>query len=159
MTRIGILSDTHLDRVTETFKETVRREFQDVDLIVHAGDMTSRAIHDYLSNWRLLAVRGNMDDYDLSLSLPEQRIEEVEGRKVAIVHGWGSPVGLPELILQRFRDADLIIFGHTHEPLARWRGSTLLFNPGSYRGYPGRKGTIGIIELGDRVTFSHRDVA
>jgi hypothetical protein len=159
MTRIGILSDTHLDRVTDTFKETARREFQDVDLIIHAGDMTSRSVYDYLANWKLFAVRGNMDDYDLSLALPEHRIEEIEGRRVAIIHGWGSPMGLPDLILQRFRDVDLIVFGHTHVPLAQWRGPTLLFNPGSYRGYPGRGGTVGIIELGEQTVFSHRDVS
>ncbi len=38
--KIGILSDTHLANITEDFKETMKRVFEDVDMIIHAGDMT-----------------------------------------------------------------------------------------------------------------------
>jgi len=43
-----------------------------VDIIIHAGDMVSRAIYDYLCNWDLRAVKGNMDDFDLDNILREK---------------------------------------------------------------------------------------
>ena len=74
--KIAVISDTHLAHPTEGFKRAMKALFSDVDMMLHAGDMTSSSVFDYLSNWDLRAVRGNMDDFDLGARLPESRVEE-----------------------------------------------------------------------------------
>jgi hypothetical protein len=91
--KIAVISDTHLAHPTEGFKRHMKTLFGDVDIVLHAGDMTSSSVFDYLSNWDLRAVRGNMDDFDLAARLPESRVEEIAGRRIGIIHGWGSPRG------------------------------------------------------------------
>ncbi len=132
--------------------------FSDADIILHAGDMTSTSVFDYLSNWDLRAVRGNMDDFDLGARLPESRVEEVAGRRIGIIHGWGSPQGLEDKVFRAFREVDIIVFGHSHLPLNTRKGGVILFNPGSYRGGYSTPGTVGIIEIAGEVALRHLQV-
>jgi putative phosphoesterase len=156
--KIGILSDTHLTHITEDFKETTKRVFDGVDMIIHAGDMTGISVFNYLSNWELKAVRGNMDDFDLYNLLPEKRIENIMGKNIGIIHGKGPPHGIENVVLKEFQNVDLIIYGHSHVPLETKKGGVLLFNPGSYRRSYSHRGTVGIIEISDNITLRHIDV-
>jgi len=156
--KIGILSDTHLTHITEDFKETTKRVFDGVDMIIHAGDMTGISVFNYLSNWELKAVRGNMDDFDLYNLLPEKRIENIMGKNVGIIHGKGPPSGIENVVLKEFQNVDLIIYGHSHVPLETKKGGVLLFNPGSYRRSYSYRGTVGIIEISDNITLRHIEV-
>lgn len=150
MKKIGVLSDTHLSIPTDNFKITIGRVFSDVDLIIHAGDMTGLPVHDFLSNWDLRAVAGNMDDFDLQAIVPEKRIEEISGIRIGVMHGRGSPFGLEQLVLQEFEDVNVIIFGHSHISLSAIRGTVHLINPGSYRS----SRTVGILEVDDTINFN-----
>jgi hypothetical protein len=156
--KIGILSDTHLANITEVFSTSMKTVFGDVDMIIHAGDMTGIAVYYYLSHWELKAVRGNMDDYELRGLLPEKRIEEIAGRRIGIIHGRGSPQGIEDVVLQEFQGVDVVIFGHSHVPLEVKRGNVLLFNPGSFRGTYSHRGTVGIMEIDEMITFRHIEV-
>jgi uncharacterized protein len=159
MVKLGVLSDTHLDRPADNFKSVIESLFADVDMVIHAGDMTGIAVYEYLSKWDLRAVRGNMDSEELRAILPEKRVEEIEGRKIGIIHGYGSPFGLEAFVCNQFQDVDIVVFGHSHIPLHVKRGKTVIFNPGSLRRPYNPPGTVGIIELtnGD-VSFRHVDV-
>ncbi len=156
--KIGILSDTHLTGITQDFKETIKGVFSDVDMIIHAGDITGMSVFNYLSNWELRAVRGNMDDFDLYNLLPEKRIENIMGKKIGIIHGKGSPKGIEDVVLREFHDVDLIIFGHSHIPLETEKKGVMLFNPGSYRRSYSYHGTVGMIEIADSITFRHIEI-
>jgi uncharacterized protein len=159
MVKIGILSDTHLDRLTDKFKSVVETAFSDTDMIIHAGDMTGIEVYEYLSKWNLKAVSGNTDSQELRAILPEKRIEEVEGRKIGIIHGSGSAYGLETFVYNQFHGVDIVIFGHSHVPLHATRGDTVMFNPGSLRKPYNPPGTVGMIEISDdAVTFRHIDV-
>jgi uncharacterized protein len=159
MVKLGVLSDTHLDRPADKFKSIVETVFGDVDMVIHAGDMTGVEVYEYLSKWNLRAVRGNMDSEELRSILPEKRVEEVEGRKIGIIHGYGSPYDLETYVYNQFQGVDIVVFGHSHVPLHAVRGKTVIFNPGSLRKPYGSPGTVGIIEFnnGD-VSFRHVDV-
>jgi putative phosphoesterase len=150
MIKVGVLSDTHLNRPTDDFKVTIGKIFSDVDMIIHAGDMTGVPVNEFLSNWDLRAVSGNMDDYDLRAILPARRIENVSGRRIGIMHGGGSPFGLDQLVLRSFEDVDIIIFGHSHIPMYSKKGDIYLINPGSYK----TSKTAGILELEDVINFN-----
>ena len=156
--KIGILSDTHLTHITEDFKETMKRVFDGIDMIIHAGDMTGISVFNYLSNWELKAVRGNMDGFDLYNVLPEKRIENIMGKNVGIIHGKGPPNGIENMVLREFQNVDLIIFGHSHIPLETKKNGVLLFNPGSYRKSYSYRGTVGIVEIADNITLRHIEV-
>jgi hypothetical protein len=158
MLKIGVISDTHLDRVPDEFKNIIGRVFHDVDMIIHSGDMTNRAVYDYLSNWELKAVRGNMDDFDLRDILPEKRVEEIGGKRIGIIHGRGSPYGLSNFVFKEFQDVDIIIFGHSHVPFHMKKGNVEMFNPGAFKGSPGRSGTVGLIEIDRDIRFTHLEL-
>lgn len=154
MIKIGVLSDTHLSRPTDDFKVTIAKVFSDVDMIIHAGDMTGLLVHEFLSNWDLQAVSGNMDDHDLSAILPEKRIETVAGRRIGVMHGKGPPFYIERIVEQEFVDVDIIIFGHSHIPLYKKRGDVYLINPGSYRS----SRTVGILELEEEIAFNFVEI-
>ena len=153
--KIAVISDTHLTHPTDNFRRHMKELFADVPIMLHAGDMTSSSVLDFLSNWGVRAVRGNMDDHDLRCALPEQRIESIAGRRIGLVHGWGSPAGLEDRVLDSFPDVDIVVFGHSHVPLEATMRGVALFNPGSYRGGYRGKGSVGIIEITQDVTFRH----
>lgn len=39
--KIGVISDTHLSRGNDLLEKTIKRYFEDADLILHAGDLVS----------------------------------------------------------------------------------------------------------------------
>lgn len=159
MVKVGILSDTHLDRVTDSFKSVIKTIFSDTDIIIHAGDITGMEVHEYLSNWELKAVRGNMDSYALRTILPEKRIEVIEGKKIGVMHGSGAPFGLETLIFNQFHGVDIIIFGHSHIPFYARKGNTVMFNPGSFGKPYSPPGTVGMMEItNNEVMFRHIEV-
>ena len=149
MLRIGVISDTHLNRPTDEFKATVERVFSGVDTVIHAGDMTGMAVHAYLSKWDLRAVAGNMDEMELQTLVPVKRIEEFMGKRIGVIHGKGSPFGIEQWVAREFDDVDIIIFGHSHIPLNVKRGPVYMFNPGSYR----TSKTVALLELGEAIRF------
>lgn len=155
MVKLGIISDTHLGIISDEFSNSIKSVFKDVDVIIHSGDMTSLSVYDYLSFWDIRAVRGNMDEPELKHILPEKRVEEIEGKRIGVIHGRGSPYGLSDLVFKEFQHVDIIIFGHSHIPFYEKKGDVEMFNPGAYKAGYGQPGTVGIIEIGNTVRFRH----
>jgi uncharacterized protein len=149
--KIGVLSDTHLTRVTPALEKIVAECFQDVDLLIHAGDMVGLAVYRFLTALPLEAVQGNMDEYPLREELPVKKTLQLEGFRIGVMHGWGSALGLEERIRREFPDADAIVYGHSHLPANHWSGGQFFFNPGSASG-SGRRPTIGVLHLAARLT-------
>jgi len=122
--RIGLISDTH-----GLVRSGVAAAFRGVERILHAGDVGSR---DVLVELECIApveaVRGNVDAFDLRLAAT--LIRDIDGVSILVTHGneVGSPT--PEKLAARY-DADLIVFGHTHRPIVRRVGNTLVVNPGA----------------------------
>jgi putative phosphoesterase len=128
--KIGVLSDTHARRFEE-IPETIVNGLADVDLIVHAGDFVAQPVLDGLRGIaEVKAVQGNMDTGALKDSLPEVMNFTAENKKLCVTHGWGAPQGIVERVMRKCKGADVIIFGHSHEPYNRYHGDVLLFNPG-----------------------------
>jgi putative phosphoesterase len=149
-TRVGVIADTHCPEFVAQLPAGVARAFQDVDLIVHAGDVTGRSTLDELA--RIAPVEAVRGDHDRALTdLPAVREIVVEGVRIVVVHGqrarwieepntllWTLSLGyfmpnrgLPASLARRFPSADVIVFGHVHRPVERRIGNTLLFNPGA----------------------------
>ncbi len=141
--KLGIISDTHAKTIDE-IPVAIRKALADVDIIVHAGDFTQKAVLDGLrATGQVKAVFGNMDSTELKSSLPESDVFEVGGRKIGLTHGSGAPWGIAERVRQRFSGVDIIIFGHSHEPCNRYIQGILLVNPGR------AKNSFGLLTIDD----------
>ena len=150
--KIGVLSDTHLQRVTGEFKEICDRFLSDVDLILHAGDIVSVEIIEFLSRKTFHGVHGNMDPLDVKRRLPGKKVIELGPYRVGLTHGWGPSAGLEDRVYQTFQDVDVIVYGHSHLPVNLMREGVLLFNPGTATGFSGSGGnSVGLLELGDTI--------
>lgn len=157
--KIGALSDTHLRRPDPILDFILETVFAGTEMILHAGDIVSGRVLARLEESGVIAVCGNMDDYEVAGSLPQARIVEAEGKRIGLIHGWGSREGLEWRILRRFEDPvpDIIVYGHSHVPFWDRVDGVLMFNPGSAAtgGYRST-GTVGLIEIdGDRIEARH----
>ena len=130
--RIAVLSDTHL-RVGKSLPRFVWEQLTDIDMILHAGDLTHSGLLEELSCIApTRAVRGNCDNWDVSL--PDKDIVECEGFRIGLIHGHsGKGKSTADRAYHAFQDTpvDLIVFGHSHMPYMEWQEGILLFNPGS----------------------------
>lgn len=149
--KIGVISDTHIPKSAKKIPDTVFSIFNDVELIIHAGDIVEEsAIQQLQAIAPVVAVHGNRDSDQLKAMLPETRILELQGFRIGIFHGHGDK----GTTLQRMPDffkgisLDCIIFGHSHIPFNQRINGTLYFNPGSptvkkKQKYP----TVGLLVL------------
>lgn len=149
-TRIAIISDTHIpDRAAELHPALIGElENRQVDLILHAGDISVPAIVDRLSEIApVQAVRGNRDLF-FPGRLPIAIEMEVNGVSLVLTHGhlnfltyaWDKFQYLfrgydRSRFIHRLADAypkaKVIIFGHSHRAENLWVDGRLFFNPGS----------------------------
>ena len=151
--KIGVISDTHLKVFPASLGECIAKHFEDVDMILHAGDVVELSVLDFFSNKEVNLVAGNMDSWAIKESAPIKLVIPIEGFKVGLIHGWGSPTGIEGRIIREFEDIDILVYGHTHNASSFTRGGVLYFNPGS----PTDKhfaidNTIGILEIGNRIS-------
>jgi len=143
--RLGIIADTHGLLRPEVFDA-----FQDVDHILHAGDIGSL---DLLTELEALApvtaVWGNTDDFSLRSRLPEIAEFELDGFAFLLLHGhqFGSPT--PEAVNAAYPDAEVIVYGHTHRPLLTIVDQVVtVMNPGGagHRRFD-LPASVGVMEL------------
>lgn len=152
--KILVFSDSHgSDR---TITHALELHGRTTDLALHAGD----GAHSFMlssSEYPTVgfrAVRGNCDSprsFFSSDEIAEEEIIAVGEHKLLLTHGHRLAVKLSLSMLiahARARGADIVVFGHTHDPLERYipeddGGSAVyLFNPGA-----AKDGFYGIIEI------------
>jgi putative phosphoesterase len=139
---------TALTTELEQLKHTV---FADVDMVLHAGDITELEILQAFSPKEVVAVSGNMDSRAVRSQLPSEEVLEIEGVRIGMVHGWGHPFGMSRKIGDTFGRVDAIVYGHTHRADNKVRDGILFFNPGAYcGGFPFfLKRSVGILTIKD----------
>ena len=141
--KIGVVSDTH-----GYFDPHLPQLLQDVDEILHAGDVGSEAVLDQLRGIApVQAVRGNIDS--VALGLEPAITHRFGGATIHVLHelpksqsalrDWaqagsleGKAAGHCRRFVESFpTECDVVIFGHSHEPCAIALGGKLFLNPGS----------------------------
>jgi putative phosphoesterase len=146
--KLVVMSDTHLSRVTDQFRGICERYCRDADMVVHLGDWTQAEVLDFLEQYPLQAVAGNMDDYSVHNRLPVKKVIQVNGFRIGIIHGWGSARDLQSRLKTQFADVHAIFFGHTHQPLQMEEHGLFWFNPGSvFSGRGQFQGTVGVVHV------------
>ncbi len=171
---VGVLADTHVPHRMSRLPDAVLRIFEGVDLILHAGDVDRiEQLHELAALAPLHAVRGNLHFRDLSdggRDLPAELQLTIAGRRVVVNHG-GWPhfaskavdwlvesflgVGGDRLnrriaarLVHMYPQADMIIFGHSHQAYQAWHGQTFIFNPGGVCPTRRRVTSVGKLYLG-----------
>lgn len=128
--KIGVVADTHsLDLPAKLLKA-----LEKTDLIVHAGDFCSLKEYKVFKNIKpVKAVSGNCDETSLLKKLPVKDIFEIGGVNVGLFHGEGSARTTLDSVINKFidDDVDVVIYGHTHEPVVSEIHGVTYFNPGS----------------------------
>lgn len=136
MMRIGIVSDTHIFRAGKKLPQLLIEEFSKVDLILHLGDWVVMDVYDQLAHLAPVdGIAGNNDGYEIIERFGEKKLLTLEGKKFGLIHGHTpySRKGTDGNALLAFegQNVDVILFGHSHQPLMRNENGILLFNPGS----------------------------
>lgn len=158
--KAGILSDTHLSRADDVFRQQVELCFAGCEVIIHAGDLTDISVLDVFNGRKVYAVHGNLCDSSASLALPGEESFELERLTFGLTHGSQLGRDIEGGLLALFPGADCIIYGHTHRPVCHRYGGTLVINPGRFRdtGRFGAPGTYAILEIGDRLRGAIHEV-
>ena len=134
---LAIISDTHLPRGPRTLPDSCVQRLAEADLILHGGDFSAVSVLLALETLGpVAAVRGNVDDRELRRRLPETRVVEADGVRIAMVHDAGPAAGRLARMRRRFPGVDAVVFGHSHMPLHEKAsggpaGNLQIFNPGS----------------------------
>lgn len=132
--KIAILSDTHAKKHNDKLFRLIDTLFKEVDMIIHAGDYVSPSIVSKLREHKnFVGVWGNNDKGYIRDLLKEKVILSVEGYKIGLYHGHGNSKNTQQTAYDKFIDdkVDIIIFGHTHQPLVLTKNKVLMINPGS----------------------------
>lgn len=130
--RIGVISDTHLPSHGARIPDAALQRFADVELIIHAGDHSTRAALDQLAAYATVeAVQGNVEDAEIVAMLPIKRELVVGGCAIGVVHILGDRAHYARNARREFPAARVVIFGHSHIPYLEDHDDLLLLNPGS----------------------------
>lgn len=142
--KILVFSDSHsVHRFMRRCMDAVQP-----DVVLHLGDYVrdGEALKAEYPNLRFYQVAGNCDRGRVPPDFPEILLEKLGGATIYMTHGHlqGVKLFLDKLILDGQRcGADIILYGHTHEPDCRKlpQGQWIM-NPGSAGNYGGTAGII-----------------
>lgn len=124
--KIGLISDTHT-------KVKLAKDALDVliengaEFIIHAGDIVEVETLDLLKNCgvQYIAVYGNNDAHLAQYHGKYNLVQEPHYFKLA-----NSKFKLMHMPYYMAPDADIVVFGHTHEFESDYKNGTLFLNPG-----------------------------
>lgn len=136
MTRIGVVSDTHLPRFGRTLPPALERGLREarVARILHLGDLTELlAVPLFEAIAPFEAVAGNNDGEAIRERFGCRKILRVEDLRIGMVHGDGKRGTTLQRALDAFAEdeVDVVLFGHSHRPYVGRERGVLVANPGS----------------------------
>ncbi|MDX6407257.1 MAG: uncharacterized protein QOE13_328 [Gaiellaceae bacterium] len=101
--------------------------------MLHAGDFVSAQFLRELQKLgpAVVGVCGNMDEQPLKQTLPKQRVVEVDGVQIGMVHDPGPRERREARLAVRFEDCGAVVYGHTHVPQVERFQHLWVLNPGS----------------------------
>ena len=130
---VGLIADTHVPVRAKCIPKAVFKVFENVDFIVHAGDLVQLAVIDELEQLApVLAVHGNMDGPEVSGALPKLNSLKIFDWKIGVMHDPRALFGMNKMReIAKQNGFNVFVYGHTHNSSIKWEGKTLYINPGS----------------------------
>lgn len=136
--RIVVFSDSH--GKAYRLKKIMEAQ-EDADYYIHLGDGYEdvNPLRESFPKKNILAVAGNCDYSSLDV---DTKVIEIGGKRVVYTHGHrfgvkGSMEGLERLAADK--NADIVLFGHTHIPFFGVKDNVYYVNPGNANAYDGIK--------------------
>jgi putative phosphoesterase len=131
--KVAVIADTHTMGMSRTLPFSVWPHLETADHILHAGDVCDPALLEELKALApLTVVMGNCDGWDVrDWGAPEETRVEIGGLTIGMLHDSGPKIGRWERMRERFPEARVVVFGHSHLPWNEDRDGLLVFNPGS----------------------------
>jgi len=154
---IGIMSDTHNDVDATVTAISIFRE-RGIKTIIHAGDITSPRMLEYLKDFECYIVLGNGDIIDsddinakassLGIGHVGEKVEfECCGKSFIVFHGHDVPMYRQAVSSGKY---NFIIKGHTHHFENYISNECRIINPGAVYGHD--ESSIAILDVeADRV--------
>lgn len=149
MTQALAVSDTHGNR---QILPQIARQFPDVRYVFHLGDGVRDAVWlaDHMPDSTVVNVKGNCDwssecnDFE-ELTIAGQKIVLTHGHLLQVKYGYDRL-----LYYAQERNAQAVLFGHTHQAYIERVDGIWLINPGS-AGEPrgGAQPTVAILLIGE----------
>lgn len=153
MIRIGLISDTHIPSAGKQLPDLVAELLCGVDLIIHAGDITIPSVLDWLEAIApVVAAQGNEDTGLRDRRMAPLLIMQTRWGRIGAIHDiCYADMPVRESLRRFFRSpVDVVVHGHTHEPMVERVGDVLVVNPGS-ASFPNNRrdlpGSLGILIL------------
>ena len=151
---IGIISDTHDNLSNLIYCLEYLRE-QNVDTIIHCGDLTDPDMISHFHGFRLIYTFGNCDHANRSIRRKIMKLDKnnfaglsyegkLEGKSIFAVHG---NVKGQIMDLVRSKSFDYVFSGHTHKRRDETRLTTRLINPGALGGLKLERRSFCILDL------------
>lgn len=157
---IAVMSDSHdnLDNVDIAIKLIRERG---INRVIHLGDVVSpfTLLRFVSAGLKVILVFGNNDGEKVGLKKIADRngsevqdppyVLVIEGKKILMIHGKGSPEETREYVeaLARSGSYDVILYGHTHVIDNRFLKDTLILNPGELFGKISGKASFAILNI------------
>ncbi len=141
--KILVVSDTHGDY--NSFYNLVRMQ-NNAEVVIFLGDGMEEfdEIKGQFSDKMFISVKGN-NDWSTPAPLCDERV--IEGKRIFMTHGhaYGVKHGLCGIVQEGHkRNADIVLFGHTHEAYEGYKEGMYILNPGSLHKYTSSYGVIEI---------------
>lgn len=127
--KILIVSDTH---GRDQYLARTIQKVSPIDLLIHLGDFAGSK--DYIKSIAPCPVEMVCGNNDFFISLPKEKIISIGDYSVFLTHGhkYGVYYGTEHIKnAARDRQADIVMFGHTHVPVIDLSGDVWAVNPGS----------------------------
>jgi uncharacterized protein len=130
---VGLISDTHVPKRARGLPKKVFEIFENVDYIIHAGDLVELAVLEELEQIApVLAVHGNMDGLEVTNALPKLNSMKIFDWKIVVAHDQNIIYGLNKSLENGGQNEfDVFVYGHTHVANIKWEEKILYINPGS----------------------------
>lgn len=131
--KIGVISDTHIRSSAKLLPNIIYKEFDGVDMILHAGDILIEEVVIELETIApVYAVAGNNDSYEMLYKYGSKRIIEANGKRIGLTHGTGGRRTFMNAYAEFYgNNVDCVVYGHSHKPHNEVIDGVLFFNPGS----------------------------
>jgi len=123
---LGVLSDTHGNR-SLMYQAVDMMKQLGATLFFHLGDDYPDAEELAMVETNVRIVPGLWCNAYHNIRVPNRIVEEVEGVTISAAHAMKD-------LRHSERSADIVMTGHTHEPVIERAGATIYLNPGHLKG-------------------------
>ena len=144
--RLLVFSDSH---GKSSAMEQVAWDHPEADALLHLGDCERdfEGVQILFPQKIIRMVRGNCDWFSQT---PVVDMLTVAGKRILLAHGhtFQVKISLEDIMAEaKNRQADIVLFGHTHVPLVDYKDGIYVLNPGSISLPRAGAPTYGVVDI------------